>query len=89
MFSIIGPESVIGYVCHKLTHWLQTWLTVNLVDATLAYKDVTSKLVKAVTAAGVDDEDHVGSILVQIWSWGLEIEARLFVQTLAQGLVNI
>ena len=62
----IGPESD-QWLCFSLTHSLtDSEHLVNMIDATLACKDATSKLAKAVTAAGVDDEDHVGSILVQI-----------------------
>ena len=34
---------------------------------TLAYEDSDSKLVEAVTVAGVSDEDRVGNSLLQIW----------------------
>ena len=34
---------------------------------TLACEDANSKLVDIVTVADVDDEDHVGNILLQVW----------------------
>ena len=34
---------------------------------TLACEDANSKLVKVVTVADADDEDHVGNRLLQIW----------------------
>ena len=34
---------------------------------TLACEDVNSKLVEVVTVADVDDENHVGNSLLQIW----------------------
>ena len=40
---------------------------VNLIDVTLACEDANSKLVKVVTVADVDSEDHVGNSLFQIW----------------------
>ena len=40
---------------------------VNLIDVTLACEDANSKLVEVVTVADVDDEDHVGNSLSQIW----------------------
>ena len=38
----------------------------NLIDVTLAYEDGKSKLVEVVTVTDVDDEDRVGSSLLQI-----------------------
>ena len=40
---------------------------VDLIDVTLACEDDNTKLVDIVTAAGFDDEDHVGNSLLQIW----------------------
>ena len=34
---------------------------------TLASEDANSKLVEVVTVADVDNEDHVGTTLLQIW----------------------
>ena len=34
---------------------------------TLACEDANSKLVEVVTVAHVDDDDHVGNSLLQIW----------------------
>ena len=39
---------------------------VDLIDVTLACEDDNTKLVDIVTAAGVDDEDHVGNSLLQV-----------------------
>ena len=39
----------------------------NLIDVTLAFEDVNSKLVEVVTVAQVDDEIRVDNSLVQIW----------------------
>ena len=58
-----------------VTHWLTNSLTnslthsrlVNLIDVTLASEDAYSKLVEVVTVADVDDENRVGSSLLQIW----------------------
>ena len=61
-------------VTHWLTDWLTPWRLVNLIDATLACKDANSKLVELVSVADFDDEDRVGTSLLQIWSWGLDIE---------------
>ena len=70
MFVFIGPESD-HWLCLSVTHSLTNSLThsrlVNLIDVTLACKDVYSKLVEAVTVAGVSDEDRVGNSLLQIW----------------------
>ena len=63
---IIGPESD-HWLCLSLTHSLTHSRLVNFIDATLACKDANSKLVEVVTVADVDDEDHVGNSLLQIW----------------------
>ena len=34
---------------------------------TLACEDIISKLVDVVTVADIDDEDHVGNSLLQLW----------------------
>ena len=44
----------------KLSHSTQ-------IDVTLASEDAISKLVEAVSLADVDNEDHVGTTLLQIW----------------------
>ena len=58
-------------VTNSLTHSLTDSLThsclVKLIDVTLAFEDVYSKLVEVVTVAHVDDEKCVDSHLVQIW----------------------
>ena len=53
----------IGYACHSLTHCC----LVNLIDVTLACEDANLKLVEVVSVADVDEEDHVGNSLLQIW----------------------
>ena len=58
-------------VTNSLTHSLTDSLThsclVKLIDVTLASEDANSKLVEVVTVADVDNEDHVGTTLLQIW----------------------
>ena len=45
---------------------------------TLACEDANSKLVEAVTVAGIDDEDHVGNSLLQIWELTFGPKTKLF-----------
>ena len=49
-----------------VTHSLTDSCLVNLIDVTLAIEDANSKLVKVVTVADVNAEDHVGNSLL-IW----------------------
>ena len=49
----------------------------NLVDVTLACEDGNSKLIEVVTVADVDDEDHVGNSLLQIWTLRIVHKAKL------------
>ena len=44
---------------------------------TLACEDANSKLVEVVTVAEVDDEDHVGNSLWQIWKLRFSHKAEL------------
>ena len=44
---------------------------------TLACEDANSKLVEVVTVANVDDEDHVGNSLLQIWELTFGPKAKL------------
>ena len=80
----IGPESD-HWECLSLTDSLTHSLThsclVNLIDLTLACEDAYSKLVEIVTVANVDDEDHVGNSLLQIWE-------LMFVQILSTRFVH-
>ena len=80
-YIIIGPESD-HWLCLSLTNRLTDWLThsclVNLIDVTLACKDVYWKLVEVVTIA---DEDRVRKSLLQIWK--LRFGHKAFVQTLS------
>ena len=47
---------------------------------TLACEDANSKLVKVVTVADVDDEDHVGNSFLQIWKLRFGHKAKLLVR---------
>ena len=49
---------------------------VDLIDMTLACEDANSKL-EVVTVADVDDEDHVGNSLLQIWELTFGQKAKL------------
>ena len=75
------PSPIIGYACHSLPNSLTDSLTdsclVNLIDVTLACEDAYSKLVEAVTVAGVSDEDRVGNSLLQIWKLRFGHKAKL------------
>jgi hypothetical protein len=48
-----------------------------LIDVTLAFEGVNSKLVEVVTVADVDDEDCVGNSLLQIWKLTFGTKAKL------------
>ena len=50
---------------------------VDLIDVTMACEDANSKLVDIVTVADVDDEDHVGKSLLQIWKMRFGHKAEL------------
>ena len=54
-------------VTNSLTHSLTDCCLVNLIDVTLACEADNLKLVEVVTVADVDDENRVGSSLLQIW----------------------
>ena len=62
---------------------------VDLIDVTLADEDANSKFVEVVTVADVDDQDHVGNSLLQIWKLRFGHKAKLLFRLLAQGLVKI
>ena len=55
---------------------------------TLACEDAFSKLVEVVTIADVDDENHVGHSLLQIWQLRFGHKAKLLFRFSAQGLVR-
>ena len=55
---------------------------------TLASEDAYSKLVEVVTVADVDDENRVGSSLLQIWKLRFGQKASLLFSLSAQGLVR-
>ena len=44
---------------------------------TLVCEDANSKLIKVVAVADVDDEDHVGNSLLQIWKLRFGQKAKL------------
>ena len=64
-------------VTPSLTPSLTHSRLVNLIDVTLACEDAYSKLVEAVTVAGVSDEDRVGNSLLQIWKLRFGHKAKL------------
>ena len=64
-------------VSDSLTHSLPNSPLVNLIDVTLAFEDVNSKLFEVVTVADVTDEDHVGNSLLQIWELTFGHKAKL------------
>ena len=55
---------------------------------TPACEDAHSKLVEAVTVAGVSDEDPVGNSLLQIWKVRFGHKAKLLFGLSALGLVR-
>ena len=54
----------------------------------MACEDANSKLVEVVTVADVDDENHVGNSLLQIWKLRFGHKAKLLFRLSAQGLVR-
>ena len=48
-----------------------------MIDVTLACEDAKSKIVEVVTVADVDNEDHVGNSLLQIWELMFGPKAKL------------
>ena len=56
---------------------------------TLAFEDANSKLVEVDTVADVDDEDHIGNSLLQIWKLRFGYKVKLLFRLWAQGLVKI
>ena len=54
----------------------------------LACEDGNSNLVEVVTVADVDDEDHVGNSLLQIWKLRFGHKAKILFRLSAQGLVR-
>ena len=47
-----------------------------MIDVTLECEDANSKLVDVVTVVDVDDEDHVGNSLLQIWKLRFDHKAE-------------
>ena len=68
---------IIGNACHSLTDSLTNCCLINLIDMALACEDANSKLVEVVTVGDVDDEDHVGNSLLQIWELTFGPKAKL------------
>ena len=64
-------------VSDSLTHSLPNSPLVDLIDVTLAFEDVNSKLFEVVTVADIDNEDCVGNSLLQIWKMRFGHKAKL------------
>ena len=71
------PSPIIVYPCHSLTHSLTHCCLVNLIYVSLVCEDADSELVKVVAVANIDDEDHVGNSLLQIWELRFDHKAKL------------
>ena len=75
-FVLIRPDSD-----HQqpllLTESVTDSCLVDLIDVTLACYVAYSKLVDVVTVDDVDDEDHVGNSLLQIWKLRFGHKAEL------------
>ena len=71
------PSPIIGNACHSLPDSLTPSRLVNLIDVILACEDGNSKLVEVVTVVDIDDEGHVGNILLQIWKLRFGHKAKL------------
>ena len=76
-------------VTHSLPNSLTNCCLVNVIDVTLACEDANPKLVEVVNVANVDDEDRVGTSLLQIWELRFGQKAKLLFKLWAQGLVKI
>ena len=68
------PSPIIGYACQWLTDSLTDCRLVNLIEVTLACEDANSKLVKVVTVADGNAEDHVGTVCYIFGSWRLVLK---------------
>ena len=66
-------------VSDSLTDSLTNSCLVNLIYVTLRCEDAYSKLVKVVTVADVDAEDHVGNSLL-IWELTFGHKAKLLIR---------
>ena len=73
---VTGPESD-HWQYLSVTDSLTDGRLVNLIDVTLACEDANSKLVKVVTVADVNAEDHVGYSLLHIWELTFGPKAKL------------
>ena len=71
------PSPIIVHPCHSLTNSLTHCCLVNLIDVSLVCEDANSELVKVVAVANIDDEDHVGNSLLQIWKLRFDHKAKL------------
>ena len=63
-------------VTHSLNSLTHCCLA-NLIDVNLACEDANSKLVKVVTVADANAEDHVGNSLLDIWELTFGPKAKL------------
>ena len=73
IYVLLSVRSLAMLVSDSLTHCR----SVGLIDVTLACEDANSKLVEVVTVSNVDDEDHVGNCLLQIWKPRFGQKAKL------------
>ena len=65
-------------VTHSLPNSLPNSVTLSkFIDVTLVCEDANSKLIEVVAVADVDDEDHVGNSLLQIWKLRFGQKAKL------------
>ena len=60
-----------------VTHSLNPCRLLDLIDLILACEDANSKLVEVVTVADVDDEDPIGTSLLQIWKLRFSNKAKV------------
>ena len=63
-----------------VTNYVTHSCLVDLIDVTLACEDANSKLVKVVTVADVNAEDHVGNSLLHIWELTFGPKAKLLLR---------
>ena len=71
-------RSLAMLVTHSLPNSLPNSVTLSkFIDVTLVCEDANSKLIEVVAVADVDDEDHVGNSLLQIWKLRFGQKAKL------------
>ena len=71
-----------------VTHSLTEFPFSKFIDVTMVCEDVYSKLVEVVTVADVNDENLVGSSLLQICKLRFGHKAKLLFRLSPQGLVR-